>query len=294
MDALATIVADRYASQEEVRYLTSALQMLGQMERYLAGFPRVLASAQREDRTGLNPGEVWQDQFSRYWGTWSSIGDKLMDVAYELEGFEGYGGPRASLVYDIQSTFSESAHNPRNKRRVQYAFAEPLWRPHLKKGRDHIAYAEDRLQDWHKAATAWVKESQTNAKKAMAQAKRRKSARRFTAAKRIVFPNQVADHPEDMERRGGSDWARLGLRTNWQVQMVKKRRGEGFATEQQARQAAKAAAKQYERDRFPGGTANVEDAVAVFEIEPAGPDDPDLKETHREYFGLYSTFYSPS
>lgn len=173
MDTLATIVANRYASQEEVRHLQDTQRVLSQVERYLKGFPRVLASAQREDLTGLNAGEVWQDQFSRYWKTWSSLGSRLMDLAYELDSF-GYEGPLGALVGDIQATFSESAHNPRNKRRVQYAFQEPLRRPHPKMGRDHIAYAEDRLEDWHKAATQWVRECQVNAKKALTKAKRKK------------------------------------------------------------------------------------------------------------------------
>jgi len=173
MDTLAATVADRYASQEEVRHLTDTQSVLSQIERYLKGFPRVLASAQLEDQTGLNPGEVWQDQFSRYWKTWSHMGDKLMGLANELDAFEVVG-PLNFLVTDIRITFSESAHNPRNKVRVQYAFAEVLWRLHPKRGRNSIAYPVERLEDWHKAATKWVNECQANAKKALTKAKRKR------------------------------------------------------------------------------------------------------------------------
>lgn len=169
MDPLTLTVAKRAAAAQEARYLKGILAILQNTERWLAGFPRVLAAAQRDDLTGLNPGEVWQDKFSRYWKPWHKFSSSLGDLAYELN--DG----NKLLVRMIQDvTYDKSGHgsyNPNDKKQFSYAFGNPLWRPHPM-GQDHIAYEEKRLEDWHEAATKWAKDTEKEAKKALRRASR--------------------------------------------------------------------------------------------------------------------------
>ena len=180
MDPLAPIVAKRAAQEKEVRYLKGVLAVFQNVERWLAEFPRVLAAARRDDRTNLNPGEVWQSRFSRYWKPWSKLSGQLGDLAYELDeldvGMQRKFRARYDLVALIRDVTSEksgtSGYNPNDKKQLSYAFGNSLWRPDPKTGRDNIAYEEHRLEDWHGAATDWAKSAVVLAKKSLRKASR--------------------------------------------------------------------------------------------------------------------------
>jgi len=159
------------ASQEMVPHINDALSEFQKVDRFVAEFPKVLASAKREaEGSSLNPGEVWQDQFVRYWHGWDTLRKTLSDVAWELDHGDEF---LFRLVGHIRDAISMT-HDRSKKMRVEYAIDKILRRPHPQKGSAHIAYEVDRLEAWHKALAEWSKTGQALAKKALSKAKRKR------------------------------------------------------------------------------------------------------------------------
>lgn len=173
MTTAAQRVVARYVAATEpelLGQLKAAADAFKDAERFLTHFPQVLAKAERDDSTGLQEGEVWQDRFNAYWKGWEPIRTRLRDLAYEFE-YEG------EVFYQLTGHITEvtgSTHDPRAKARLEYAFAGPLWRLSPKLKRNHIAYKVERLKAWHEAATKWAKEGERLVKQTTTRAKRRR------------------------------------------------------------------------------------------------------------------------
>jgi hypothetical protein len=152
----------------------------------LKKFPETLSDALQEDRSELEPDEVWQDKIVRYWDQWHEIEYHLRDLGGDLEDvyLKTYTPKHWSntvidlLIHHIKiGTESRSGLNipGRNPIQVDYVGQRLVFRRNKRLGRDHIAYKIDALKTWAKAVTEWAKKSEVLTKKANEWAKKRTS-----------------------------------------------------------------------------------------------------------------------
>jgi len=161
-------VAARFAAEQtKAELLKNTIEEFGKALRYLSRFSSVLSAALHEDRTTLEPDEVWQDQFVRYWKDWDPIRKRLEDLASDLGDLSLYD-LEAHIKKATAETSGTPSYNPNSPYQIGYATNDGTGHTTFRKtpqGRQHIAYKVDRLKTWGEAMVRWAKEGQTLAQK---------------------------------------------------------------------------------------------------------------------------------
>lgn len=161
-------VAARFAAEQtKAELLKNTIEEFSKTLRYLSHFSSVLFAALHEDRTGLEPDEVWQDQFVHYWKDWDPIRERLGDLASDLGDLSLYD-LEAHIKKATAETSGTPGYNPNSPYQIGYAThdgtSHTIFR-NTPQGRQHIAYKVDRLKTWDEAMVRWAKEGQTLAQK---------------------------------------------------------------------------------------------------------------------------------
>ena len=173
MDPSSSRVASRYIAGmhkenlgKVVQHSTKALHVLGQIRSWLSEYPHVLREAEREDSTGLEPGEVWQDRISVWWGHLSANEKLLSTIADELE-VDASSLPSEPTIQGRtpHSTANDIAYNIEMQKSLPRAAqwpVTPVFRPHPTMGRHHVAYSVHALNEWHTHFSNWLSETERN------------------------------------------------------------------------------------------------------------------------------------
>lgn len=135
-------VARRVLAARPDAILAQTRGELLKMKAWASSFRSTLSDA-KADSADAPRGHVWQDHWVDFWAPFDPIQRRL----YKLEG---------SLSRENRDLADESDgfFEPPKAARIDEAISHPKFAK--RQGKDHIAYSEKKLVEWHKAFSWWV------------------------------------------------------------------------------------------------------------------------------------------